>query len=335
MFEVCEATHPALRGGKPAAFRVRDGQVLRGEWLFPEGKPVAVVALSHAMMVDRRTLDRPPGEGLLSALVAAQLQVFWFDQRGHGQSGPCAADHAEWDYDTLVEDAGAVAAYVQAMVPDLPVIAVGHSLFAHVALAWQAVSTGEAPRFDGLVLLAGNVWLRALEPSGARFWLKRLSFLGLLALTRWHGYFPAVRLSVGSADEPLPYLLQMGSWLSSGDYTDRNGGSYRQKLGRVQVPILSVAGAGDHLMAVPSCQLRFVLETAGSVTHWTIGRRFCAAIDPDHMSLVMSQALSPVYRDVAAWIATPNRFAKTGQTPPHQTPAHQTPAHQTPTGVLS
>ena len=63
------------------------------------------------------------------------------------------------------------------------------------------------------------------------------------------GYLPVVRLGLGSVDEPLPYLAQMGSWVTGGDWTDRQGRSYRTGLSRVKVPILSVAGSGDVLLA--------------------------------------------------------------------------------------
>lgn len=304
-YEVVPANRPALRQGRPVTLKMPDGALIAGEWRCDTATPKAVVCLSHAMMVDRRTLDSPPGAGLLTALLAAGLQVFWFDQRGHGQS-----QGTVWDYDKLVGDAARVAAYVSSVQPGLPQVAVGHSLFAHVALAWQAVSMDfpAARRFDGLVLLAGNVWHPAFEPLWWRLAVKRLVFSGLVAVAKPFGRLPAVRFSLGTADEPLPYLQQMNSWMTGQDYADRQGHSYRQKLRRVNVPILSVSGATDRLLAVPACQLRFVSETAGPITHWQVGRRFGDAVDPDHMGLVLSNKLSPVFHDVAAWIATPGRF---------------------------
>ena len=288
--------------------------MLCGEWLSPSGPARAVVALSHAMMVDRRTLDVPKGAGLLASLVAAGLKVLWFDQRGHGQSGPTATTGARWDYDSLVHDAGCVAAYLTQVEPSLPRVAVGHSLFGHVALAWQS-SVAQQPepsqtlaQFDALVLLASNVWLRELEPSLWRWWRKRCSFQALLLLSRPLGYFPSLKLGAGTVDEPLPYLQQMGSWVSGGDWTDRHGHSYRAGLPKVRVPILSVAGTGDRLMSIPGCQLRFVAETAGPIAHWQLGQRFGDEIDPDHMQVVMKSTLRNRWDEVGAWIANLRRF---------------------------
>lgn len=313
-FEVVAASHAALRGGDPVALRMSDGVIICGEWFRGNEAPRAVVLLSHAMMVDRRTLDRPAGQGLLSALLAAGLWVLWIDQRGHGQSQPWPSLGARWDYDTLLFDVAALAAYLQQVAPDVPRVAVGHSLFGHLALAWQArsVDVAGAARFDGLVLLAANVWLRRHEPWRFRWLAKKLSYLALLWAARPLGYLPALRLGIGSDDEPYAYLAQMGSWVFSGDWADRHGHSFLAQLPRVKEPILSVAGAGDRLMAIPGCQLRFVSETSGPITHWQVGRRFGDPIDPDHMDIVRSSTLRPLFDDIAAWICTPGRFDKKG-----------------------
>lgn len=341
-----------LRGGEPVTIVAADGARLHGELLLPPGEPPrVVVALSHAMMVDRRTLDvsgraagrlaaplarpgaRPPGSpasaaspaaggtaqetgGILTELVRAGVAVLWFDQRGHGQSGPTPTQGGRWDYDDLVADAGAVASYLRTRLPAAKRVAVGHSLFAHVALAYQAqteqrlqvpalyapMNRGPAALYDGLVIIGGNVWLRQLEPSWNRFLRKRLSYEALLLLGRPLGYLPVRRLGIGTADEPAAYLLQMGQWLRRGDWTDRSGRSYLAALPHVRSPILSIAGAGDRLMAVPSCQLALVRRTAGPVTHWLIGKEQGDALDPGHMDLVLDARLRPRWRALARWV---------------------------------
>ncbi len=317
--------------GEPVELVARDGVVLRGELLWPTSAlgsgeaggdsdaaagpraPKVVVALSHAMLVDRRTLDQPPGEGLLSRLRAAGALVFWFDQRGHGRSTPLPRQGARWDYDDLVDDAGVVAAYLAQRFPTLPRVAVGHSLFGHVALAWQAlVDAGRAPLaprreppkavgYDGLVLLGANVWLPQLEPFRPRWWFKRVFYPLLVLAAVRHGYLPARSLRVGTADEPLPYLQQLGRWLGQADWTAESGHSYLGDLPRVRVPILSVASVGDRLLAVPVCQLRFASHTQGAIDHITVGRAFGHACEPDHMGLVLDERMAPVWGQIAAW----------------------------------
>ena len=349
----------ALRGGEPVTLRATDGALLYGELLMPAGAaPRVVAALSHAMMVDRRTLDlrvrpvaRPaagardsglrretvpadepasgrsglrgktapadepaPGTGgILTELLAAGVAVLWFDQRGHGQSGPTPTQGGRWDYDDLVADAGAVAEYLRERLPGCKRVAIGHSLFGHVALAYQArAAAREAARpdperaaalYDGLVLLAGNVWLRRLEPSWLRFLAKRASFAALLLLSWPLGYLPVRRLGIGTADESGLYLAQMGGWVRSGDWTDRAGSSYLAALASVRAPILSIAGAGDRLMAVPDCQLALVRRSSGPVTHWLVGKKQGDAVDAEHMQLVLDARLRPRWRALARWVS--------------------------------
>ena len=63
-----------------------DGWELELEVEEATGAPVAVAVLGHAMMVDRRSMDRPAGEGFASTLREAGIRVIRFDVRGHGGS---------------------------------------------------------------------------------------------------------------------------------------------------------------------------------------------------------------------------------------------------------
>ncbi len=296
------------------AIQMSDGAILRGEWLGRTEDPLAVVILSHAMMVDRRTLDTPSGGGLLSSLLSRKLKVLWLDQRGHGQSIPSVREGARWDYDTLVHDTGCISAYVASVEPSLPQIAMGHSLFGHLALAWLSLAAQEPglSAFDGVVALASSIWLHDLEPSLLRRMIKRLSYQALLWASLPMGYFPSVKLGVGTADEPLPYLRQMGSWVARNQWTDRRGSSFLPGLAKVRVPILSVAGQGDRLLSTPHVQLRLWASTQGPLEHWQLGRRFGDAIDPNHMQVVTSSKLRPRWDAIADWVATPGRFPSVG-----------------------
>ena len=85
----------------PFRARTDDGVELRGDWLVPP-RPAAVAVTLHAMMVSRRTMDRPAGKGLASALAEGGLAVANVDFRAHGESGPRVSEGGLATYDDFV-----------------------------------------------------------------------------------------------------------------------------------------------------------------------------------------------------------------------------------------
>ena len=61
-----------------------DGWTLEADRLDPpDGRePIGVLWLGHAMMVNRRTMDRPRGQGLASLLAGEGFIVYNVDLRG-------------------------------------------------------------------------------------------------------------------------------------------------------------------------------------------------------------------------------------------------------------
>lgn len=134
---------PAPIDRSPIAARTGDGWLLRGERLRGEGP---VVVCGHAMMVDRRTLDRPPGHGLASALAARGFDVLVFDARGHGQSVPRAEHGGRWTYDDIVRrDVPAMVRRARSIADGRKVVVLGHSLIGHAAMIAAGLRSGHAP----------------------------------------------------------------------------------------------------------------------------------------------------------------------------------------------
>ncbi len=287
---------------EPFEIAARDGWRVRGEVRAPE-RPRAVAIAGHAMMVDRRTLDRPRGEGLVSSLVARGVAVVVPDLRGHGQSGPRADEGGLWTYDDLVADVTPLIDFAREKFSGLRCVAVGHSLFGHVTLA-QLARAPSTP-LDGLVMLACNIchplWRR--RPIS---WASKVVLIeAMRALVAMTGRFPSRRLSIGSDDEAGPYVRQFSEWWRAGDWCALDGFSYWDALGAVRTPIYGVVGAGDRLMS-PAADMRDLVTRVPGARFEIVGRKSGLAIDPGHMGLVLDARCRPVWERVADFILDGN-----------------------------
>ncbi len=227
-----------------------------------------IAIVSHAMMVDRRTLDR----GFLAELVANDIGVIAFDQRGHGSSRPRVHEGTSFGYDRLVEDVQAVIDWARAKFPTLPISLVGHSLFAHVSLAHLA-RHGTA-QIASLVMIGCNVptfrW--------SRFNRLRATILGFDLLSRIFGRFPARALRIGSEDEPSSYAGDFTRWVLKLKWTARDGFNYEDGIPRIDIPVLGVAGSRDWL--APATDFARLIETIPAHEFFVV--------DTDHMGLMLT-----------------------------------------------
>jgi predicted alpha/beta hydrolase len=282
---------------EPLELKMADGWILRGEWLLPE-KPRAVALLGHAMMVDRRTLDRPRGRGLASTLAERGCAVAVLDLRGHGESGPHAAEGADWGYDELVRDVPWIARQAGARFPSLPRIAVGHSLFGHVALAHLSRKGGA---LDRLVMLACNVNNPTWRWSPL-LWAEKAAYIAAMAATaRIFGYVPIRRLGRGSDDESRRYADDFLRNARGPSWRSRDGFDYFAALPRVSTPILAIVGAGDRMMSPPG-DVQRLMACVPTATVEIVGRGSGLDFDPGHMQLVLDERCRPVWERVARWI---------------------------------
>ena len=267
--------------------RTDDGWILRGD--LREVPAAPVVVCSHAMMVDRRTLDRPSGAGLASVLNGAGLEVLTIDARGHGESGPSARQGARWSYDDVVRfDVPAMVRLGRERAAGRPVAFVGHSLTGHAALISAGLTPTAAP--DALVALAPNLWLPSLERSSTRRLLKGAGLALFGAATSARGYFDAPALGMGSDGEAAAYVAQFRSMWRA----DRLG--YEAALARAELPVLCVAGGDDRLLAHPESVRAFAaLAPRAQVQHRV-------AEGMSHMGLLTHRGPRPHLADVARWL---------------------------------
>ena len=286
------------------AVTAADGWILRVFDYRPAEPARGVVVAGHAMMVDARTLCRPDRPTLVGTLVSMGLRVLVPDQRGHGHSGPVAADGADWSYDDLVDDVGVYYELARELEPHAPVAMLGHSLYGHCSLAWAGQNPDANVRC--LVMVACDVWNRRFEPRWRRWALKRAIFGFTRMVVGTVGYMPSRALRAGTADESPSYWLQFHSFVRRNRWVSEDGSvDYHRGMGEVSCPVLHVVSEGDRLYATPSSALSFSADVPERDV-LVLGRDDAPGrlgeIMPTHMGIVTDPDSAPAWRAVGRWL---------------------------------
>ena len=302
-------------GGDELEVRTADGWILSVLHLHAVGEPQGVAVLGHAMMVDRRSMDRPAGAGLASTLAARGWHVLLADVRGHGASGPTPEAGGAWTYDDVVfQDLPALIGEARALHPGLPAALVGHSLVGHMSMAAAGSGAyGAAAGPDLHVLIATNTWIWGLDPR--RDLLRARDTLLFLGITRLFGRFPSRLVRMGPASEARGYVGDLGRFLFSGVWGSADGRhDYLRNLGRVTGPILALSGAADGLMAHPAAVARWSAHLTSADVALRVLRSGDLGLseDPGHMEIVTDPGSRGVWEEIARWMTAHRRGCRGG-----------------------
>lgn len=282
--------------------RTEDGLVLRGDVLGP-AEPRAIAIALHAMMVNRRTMDRPANGGLCSALAESGITVVNVDFRGHGTSDSAPGPRPDHCYDDFVLlDVPAIIAATRRRWPGVPIAVVGHSLGGHVSLITSGLLPHRAP--DALVMLAANLWLPRTEPSAAKRAKKAAFLTAFSAVANTFGQFDSKRFRVGTDAESAVYADQFVRFWRNNALASRDGSvDYEAGLSRARLPVYSIASEGDELLANPASVRGFTnLASNARVTHRVVRRGELGPDAPSHMGLVTAASSKPLWREIARYL---------------------------------
>ena len=283
--------------------RTEDGWRLVVQRIPSTGPSKGVAVLGHAMMVDRRSMDRPAGAGLASTLAGRGWDVHLADVRGHGASGPLPSQGGTWTYDDLVRfDIPALVADARERADGRPVVLVGHSLCGHVSMATAAGGYHTVAPPDAHVLLAANTWMKGLDP--ARDGARTRQVLLFRAITRAFRRFPSRLLRMGPAEEAAPYVRDICRFHTSGRWMSRDGVDWHAQLDRVEGPLRALVGRADTLMAHPEAVERWMGPLVSAA--WELRVLGAGDLglprDPGHMELVTDPGSCGVWESVADWM---------------------------------
>jgi predicted alpha/beta hydrolase len=220
--------------------------------------------------------------------------TFWLDTRGHGASQrPGRAD--QWDFDDWAREDIPTALRALLSERRRPFV-IGHSAGGAAVLAGLAANPELCRGLRGIVIVATPLpWLQPWRAFGAR--LIRLA-------SQLIGRFPARLLKLGPEDELAGVMTQWMTWNTSGRWLGDDGTDYAAGLAQLELPLLTVAGTGDHFFAPPrACHGLHELISSPDKTFVLCGRHSGYGEDLNHVSIMVgSVARARVWPLINLWL---------------------------------
>ena len=198
---------------------------------------IAVVLLHPATAVTQRYY-----EPFAQYLAQLGLTVVTYDYRGTGRSRPAQLRGFDVSMsDWMNEDVGGVTQWAAQRFPQLPLLAVGHSLGGHALALGVGVD-----RLHAAVMIASHAGVTATirgAAERARVWLvMRILTPVLCAL---FGYMPGRRLGIGE-DLPRAVMTQWSRWTAMPNYFfDDPAMDAARRMAKVRLPLLVLGFEDD------------------------------------------------------------------------------------------
>ena len=295
----------------------------------------APVLLVHGLSANRYDLDAPIPEISLARYLCERGHDVWVvELRGSGRSrypGWPLARRPGFDFDDYVHrDVPALLRHVLDQTGAAGLHWVGHSMGG--MLAYAALEHYEQRLFRSVVTVGSPAFTAIKHPLvdvayQLRFLLKMLDWLPSRRLAQAGSLLPWAILRrimgvVGNPDNmdpdhvgpllrgaihdlPAPLLAQFAEWYGRQQGFGRQDGllDYTEHLGRITVPLLVIAGAGDEL--TPLRDLHGVFNAISSPDKWLLvaSRANGFRHDYGHIDLILGMhARIEIYPHVAEWI---------------------------------
>ena len=257
----------------------------------PGGIPVLLVPgtfSNHTFWLGTR------GTGFARALAADGYEAWVLDPRGHGDSQrPRRGQHWDFDHWARYDVPAAIRAAARR---GRGVIVVGHSAGGATSLIACAVEPDLRGLVRALVVVATPLpWLQAFRRAVT--WLTR-------ALSRALDRFPARLVGLGPEDELGGVMAQWMTWNLEGHWRGDDGTDYEARLSDLELPVLFLAGSGDHVEAPPrAVHALFKLVGSRDKTFLLCGRAGGFSEDYDHVGVLVSRAARlEVWPKILEWL---------------------------------
>jgi predicted alpha/beta hydrolase len=241
------------------------------------------------------------GTGFARALVAAGFEACVLDLRGHGDSQPYTPGR-RWNFDDWGRLDIAAAVRTLAAEGRRPLL-VGHSAGGLSMLAALAAEPEVRAVTSAVVIAAAPLpWLQRWRFPSAhalRFAAARMSVLPA-PLHR----FPARLLRLGPEDELPLAMHQWLDWHIRREWTANDGTDYTTALQIVDLPVLTLAGAGERRYAPPHA-VQALYDLIGSARKELVVAGTATGFSRDfgHADLIVSrEARAEVWPLMLRWL---------------------------------
>lgn len=261
-------------------------------WLAPAAR--GVVLLHPATAVTQGYY-----EAFAGYLAAQGFHVLTYDYRGTGRSlvgglRGYRASMLEW----MMDDVAAVTRWAAARWPDLPLLAVGHSVGGH-AIGLSP----ETPRLRAAVLVASHAGAsRTVRGFAERLRVRVLLRVLAPVLCRLFGYMPGSRIGLGE-DLPRGVMLQWAGWTALPRYFfDDPAVDAARRMGQVRIPLLVLGFDDDPWANREAVGLLVSHFTNAPVERHDIAPRAAGVPAVGHMGFFRRRCEPVLWKQVAHWL---------------------------------
>lgn len=181
----------------------------------PETEQNKPILLIHGSIENAKIFFSKSGKGLAPFLAAHGFTVYCPDMRGKGQSTPKIDKNCKVNqYNTIEQEIPAYIDFIQSLHPNAKIGLGAHSWGGVLSLALLAIKPEYASKISSMVFFGSK--RRLARFNFKRIWMIDLmwSLVGTLS-SFLVGYLPAVKLKMGSDNEPKDFYLQVNNWVYS------------------------------------------------------------------------------------------------------------------------